>query len=527
MKSRNVLHIMNFVRAEDFRYQHFLFDTYVSHIEVCDQYQLPYVEMLQYDAFINEKYVQVLKDRPNPLREVGVWFENCRQLIEKVGLTWQGNPDTNWDWHVNPNMLMAYTPAQRELLIDEIMGKFHEVFGYYPKTVGSWLIDAYSINYMKNKYDIRAVLMCRDEWGTDGYTLWGGYWNQAYYASRHNMLSPAQTLEEQVTVPIFRLLGSDPIYQYECGLDEQNNPAARQNVITLEPACDNAKDPKWLNWLFHSLYEEENLGFNYTQNGQENSFGWTWEPFNVRDGVKIQMDMVSQLVKEGKLIVEKPSDTGDWFMATYPMTPATAVTALSDWKDEGNQTVWYNCKNYRINFFRKNGILTIRDIFYFNENYAERYENDIERSHCAYYDNLPIVDSYRWGGNGIRSSLFFVKPGSDEKLPGQILSSTRDALDGSVLNLELLIGDEKAFCRCTEQGAEFTFSGTPFELHFTYRTLEDTEITSFASNGIRFAHNGFAYALEVDGTVTPEPNGYRIAPNGNTLALKPRHCIGE
>ncbi len=526
MKSRNVLHIVNFVRAEDFRFLHHLFESYVKHIETCDRYQLPYAELFQYDALIRDDYIQVLKDRPNPLREVGVWFENCRRLIEKVGLEWQGEPDKTWDWHVNPDMLMAFTPAQRELLIDEVMETFYGIFGYYPKTVGSWLMDTYSIRYLKEKYDVRAVLVCGEQWGTDGYSIWGGYWNQAYYPSRHNMLSPAQTLEKQVNVPVFRMLGPDPIYRYECGLDENFNPAARQTVITLEPACEMAKDPKWLNWFFGSLFEEENLGFGYTQNGQENAFGWTWEPYNVGQGVVIQLDMVSQLVREGKLIVEKPSDTGDWFMATYPMTPATAVTALSDWKDEENQTVWYNCKNYRINFFRKNGVLSIRDIFYFNENYAERYENDIERSHCACYDNLPVVDGYRWGGDGIRSSLFFKKPGCDEPLPGRILSSTRDALDGSVLNLELLIGEEKASCRCTEQGAEFTFSGTPFELHFTYRTLEDTQITSFASNGVNFAHNGFAYALEADGTVTPEPNGYRIAPRGDTLALKPRRSIG-
>ena len=28
--------------------------------------------------------------------------------------------------------------------------------------------------------------------GTDGYTLWGGYWNQAYYPSRLNSYMPAQ-----------------------------------------------------------------------------------------------------------------------------------------------------------------------------------------------------------------------------------------------------------------------------------------------------------------------------------------------
>lgn len=80
-----------------------------------------------------------------------------------------------------------------------------------------------------------ASCNCKDQYGTDGYTLWGGYWNQAYYPSRLNGYMPAQTQEGQIPVPVFRMLGSDPIYQYDTGLGH-----SIQGVITLEPVYGDA-----------------------------------------------------------------------------------------------------------------------------------------------------------------------------------------------------------------------------------------------------------------------------------------------
>lgn len=39
----------------------------------------------------------------------------------------------------------------------------------------------------------------------DGYTVWGGYWNQAYYPSKKNAYMPVRTREGQIPVPIFRM----------------------------------------------------------------------------------------------------------------------------------------------------------------------------------------------------------------------------------------------------------------------------------------------------------------------------------
>jgi hypothetical protein len=132
--------------------------------------------------------------------------------LKRPVLKWRG--DHEWDSAANVGFSPGYTPAERRQLVDVYMADFKAIFGYYPRTVGSWYIDEVTLAYMVERYGIVASCNCKDQIGTDGYTLWGGYWNQAYYPSRLNAYMPAQTQAGQINVPIFRMLGSDPIYQY-------------------------------------------------------------------------------------------------------------------------------------------------------------------------------------------------------------------------------------------------------------------------------------------------------------------------
>ena len=60
---------------------------------------------------------------------------------------------------------------------------------------------------------------------------------------------PAQTEEGQIPVPIFRMLGSDPIYQYDDGLGQE-----RQGVISLEPVYEKAgMDRRWVDYFLESI----------------------------------------------------------------------------------------------------------------------------------------------------------------------------------------------------------------------------------------------------------------------------------
>jgi hypothetical protein len=49
--------------------------------------------------------------------------------------------------------LSGYKQSERKRLIDKLFGAFKEKHGYYPKAVGAWWIDSYSLNYLKEEYN--------------------------------------------------------------------------------------------------------------------------------------------------------------------------------------------------------------------------------------------------------------------------------------------------------------------------------------------------------------------------------------
>ena len=160
----------------------------------------------------------------------------------------------------------------------------------------------------------------------------------------------------------FCMLGSDPIYQYDSGLESRV-----QGVITLEPTYSvGGGDPAWVDWFLGLVAEEPCLAFAYAQAGQENSF--TWKRFG--KSLTMQVERISRLAQEGKITVETMEQTGNWFRNRFEVTPATAVTATDDWKGEGRKTVWYNSRFYRINLLWEHDDFRIRDIHLFDQDYA-------------------------------------------------------------------------------------------------------------------------------------------------------------
>jgi hypothetical protein len=287
---------------------------------------------------------------------------------------------------------MAYTPAERELLIDEAMRKFRETFGFYPRTVASWLIDTHTINYLSEHYEIDTVAICRDQVNTDAYTLVGGYFNQAYYPSKRNIFTPAQTEEFQTNVPVFRLLGPCPIHNYDNHKysSEELLAPTKKPCYTLEPSSRvMGGSPHAVKWMFDSYYSEESLGFAYAQIGQENCFLNVGEL--VLDGTRLQIDT---LLARGDVSFMKMCDTGRAFREKFPKeTPPTSVVAPNNWDSTDVQSFYYDCKNYTANLFRFEEAIFLRSFFLFDERVKEHYLEKTCKTFDAIYENLPIVDS--------------------------------------------------------------------------------------------------------------------------------------
>ena len=407
-----IINIINFIRQTDYRVENadsLLYETVCEQVKLVNKYDLPATFLLQYDALINPLYQDLLKSKLNDHSEIGAWWELTQPQIEAAGIKWRG--EHSWVSHANIAFSTGYTKEERERLVDVYMAKFKEIFGTYPKSIGSWFIDAHTLGYMYDKYKIVASCNCKDQVGTDGYTLWGGYWNQAYYPSRVNAYMPAQTEEGQIPVPIFRMLGSDPIYQYDDGLGQE-----RQGVISLEPVYEKAgMDRRWVDYFLESIVDQPCLAFNYAQAGQENSFTWS----NMSKGLEMQIPILDSLRKENKIRVETLGESGAWFKECFKVTPATAVTTLTDVRGEGNKTVWFNSRYYRANLLWERGTFRFRDIHLFDEGYKSAYlEKPGDGNQFLFY-TLPVVDGFMWSEGLDRAGLRIVrldKDGDKEEL---------------------------------------------------------------------------------------------------------------
>ena len=253
MKSIN---IMNFVRDIDERLPaeaDHLYKATKAELALVNEYGVENTFLLQYDALCDERYVKLFKENATERTELGIWYEIVEPLTTACGMPYQSERGWKWDWHIIPGFSMAYTPSEREKLIDETMRKFKEVFGYYPKTVGSWLIDTHTMNYLNDHYELSAMAICRDQVNTDAYTLIGGYFNQGYYPSKNNIFTPAQSNEMRVAFPILRLLGPCPIYNYDG--NKYYSKEGRASPCTLEVVSKTGADPECVDWFFKTFYE--------------------------------------------------------------------------------------------------------------------------------------------------------------------------------------------------------------------------------------------------------------------------------
>ena len=472
-----------------------LFETAKKQFNMVNRLDLPNTFLMQYDTLLDERYVSLFRTR-NEKTEVGLWFEVVKGLTDACGLEYNSKEGWAWDWHVCPGFLMGYTPSERERLIDEAMEKFRECFGEYPKSVGSWLLDAHSVNYMADKYGIGAFCICRDQVSTDAYTLIGGYFNQGYFPSRKNPFTPATTPENRVNAPIFRMLGPDPIHNYD--MRKYSSPDASMHVYTMEAAGPTGKYPEVTDWYYRSYFANEDLGFSYTQIGQENSF--------------CMYDLVTPTVmmaERAKLFkdVEFMSlgQTGDAFKTLFGgKTPATAVCALDNWDTEDCQSVYYDCENYVANIFRHKEKIFIRALYLFDENAEDYYLKETCKTFEGIYENQPVVDTiYKLGEDTPDRDWFLDFNGSEY--------SVRKTSENE---LEVFWGDKSVIFR------ENSIELKNIEISFVIGEAKAKTAVNTACGRVEYSYRGRSYAVNVlEGKITENDGKYTISSDSGKILL--------
>ncbi len=483
---RQIVNIINFIRNVEPRSDVDLVETVRGHINGMLHHKLKGTFLLQYDALENPVYTDMLKQLDTDQFEFGVWLEIVQPQCEAVGIPWTGRYP--WDWHVHCGFSVGYTKSEREKLVDVLFEKFREIFGKYPRVFGSWFFDSHTARYICDKYGIDAMCNCKEQYGTDGYTLWGGYYGQGYYPSRKNVFMPAQTLEEQLDTPLFRMLGSDPIYQYDIGMSADSGASSCQGVVTLEPACGDAGGgvPRWVDWYMNENFNGECLSFGYAQTGQENSFPWP----NIKNGMEYQYSVFEKLESEGKITVEKLGETGLWFKEKWKNTPASSITAHTAWDDEYKNSVWYSGSNYRINLYSDHGLFRIRDIHVFDENFTDPFEYEVCKANDAAYETLPVVDGNRHSGSGVVAGIRIMrdgKPLTAEKMIFSDMGQGTAHIDYGTFSITL--SDDRF---CIESDGPFTA-----EYKFGKKDAHIPQIVSSSEKKLLMSFKCSEYGLEL------------------------------
>lgn len=510
---RKVVNVVNFVRGIEPRCEMDLYTPTAEELRINVAEGLPHTFLLQYDALVRDDFKRLFLSNDSQLTELGVWFENCRELVEGLGLKWDGREGYDWDWYVHPGFLPGYDPADRERIVDAVFGLFKQIFGYYPEVVGSWILDSHSIEYMTKKYDVKAFCICREQHAVDAYTLWGGYYSGAYFPSRNNALSPAQTPEAQVDAPVFRMLGVDPVINYDDRLRDA------QCVRTIEPVYECGREKESIEWFFRTYFDNPSLEFSEFTVGQENSFGWE----NIREGYLNQVDTIKRRIADGLIVVEKLGDTGKRFIADHKSTPASALCATEGDHAKNLQSYWYNCAFYRANLFVEDGKLFLRDAFKFDDRYEERYLKSGTTGFDAWYDTLPVIDGCLWSTKEKRAGVFCER---------KITKIDVTERDGKLVAAVEYVGGESGEIEFCESA--ITVKGSAAWAYET-GTHDQSEAAEYCGHvyenrgaatieyddgAFNFEHNGFKYSVAVTADVNAREGGYDLTPKDGVIAIR-------
>jgi len=507
MKKTAIVNIYNFIRSGPSDMAEFMqddFETIRSEILTVKQYGFPGTYALKHDALMDKRYQELLKTYLDDSDELGAWWEITPELCRRAGIGYRDVEDLEvYEDQVQGDYALGYTPENRKKLVDAYMVDFYSVFGFYPKSIGSWVLDSVTIEYAAEKYSVEAACICRDQMATDGFTLWGGYPNGLYFPSRKNEFIPAQNVENQISVPVIRLLCPDPIYNFECNVRE-----GLQGVYSAEPAWLTGRDKRWIPWMFGCLTEEDALGVGYAQVGQENGFLWE----NIRPGLAPQLDEIKKLHAAGKIRVETMGQSARWFKNKYRMTPPVTFQANRDWwKENDLASQFYACANYRLSFLAEEGRLRIRDWFLYREDYESRYLHGSMKGSESLNDALPVLFPQIWMEGGRPYIRLLDKNGFEPV--GKV---TFGALDEFTAIAAVKAEDGCPLTEAVMKPNEVELTGS-YSLCFDRLPVFDCVV----GNEIRMIHEGFAYGFAVSRgkIVRAGREGIEIAPVEGKIVL--------
>lgn len=299
---------------------------------------------MTYASLFNDEAVQIAKDDHETYGDeiaLSLLGLPCEQFREK--------------YKTKDFCIWMFSMEDKKAIVDDVFGKFHERFGFYPESTGSYYMDAELTNYIKETYPMvkcaiatcweegpKAYHTCNNSW----YTLFdGGPW-APWIPSKQNTHAPAANEAEDSGIVAIPHLSRDLLACYDG--NGSNFGTHPQNVLRGMIYDSKTWEFPYLFNLIDQYRAQEKYNNGYAYNMMFVGPGWMnkmgrWEaPYELllksySEGCKYYGD----LKKEGKLIDMTMSEFADYYRNKKSYTePECAL-----WRDilygSDKQLFWY------------------------------------------------------------------------------------------------------------------------------------------------------------------------------------------
>ncbi len=190
-------------------------------------HNFPATWLLQYDTLNDSELIREIRNFDS-IQEIGVFLEVSKSLADNARVIYAH--DKPW-YSPGSVFLSGYTQSERRKIIDTLFEDFKKEYGFYPKSVGAWWIDSYSLDYLKQKYRITSALIVADQKTTDHYGVWGQWWGVPYYPSKANILVPADGADSKLDVVVLQWAQRHPVLAF--GEDFRSSYSLQANDYKL------------------------------------------------------------------------------------------------------------------------------------------------------------------------------------------------------------------------------------------------------------------------------------------------------
>ena len=300
--------------------------------------------LLQYETLNDREVTQYLKNLSSNF-ELGLFLEVDESLAQNSQASYlYGIGDRA---QANKILLSGYEVAERKRMVDKVFNRFHSIFGKYPKSVGSWHIDALTQGYLKEKYNITSVLDVADQYQTDTYGIWGKPWGIAYIPSKFNPLVPFQNQTDNSGLVKIQWAFRDPVKGYGLTVKDSTYSVQANDYVSfhnLDTDYFSHLAGIYLRSLNQNHISQLTIGL---EAGQESS--------QFLDELERQIEV---LKKYNFVTMKEFADAFD----TNSTSPLSLVIVGQDYDDSNSKAFWFNFSKYRSYIAYEKNQLILKDL---------------------------------------------------------------------------------------------------------------------------------------------------------------------